>query len=83
MTGAQAGLAYVLANPRVSCAVFGTTRLAHLKDNVDRDELPVTFILRKGRERADAAARRSSMSPAARKAVSARMKKYWAARRNR
>ena len=34
MTGAQAGLAYVLANPRVSCAVFGTTRLEHLKDNV-------------------------------------------------
>lgn len=29
MTGAQAALAYVLANPHVACAVIGTTRLAH------------------------------------------------------
>lgn len=33
MTGAQAGLAYVLANRHVACAVFGTTRLEHLKEN--------------------------------------------------
>ena len=32
-TGSQAALAYVLANPRVSCAVFGTTRMEHLKEN--------------------------------------------------
>lgn len=34
MTGAQAALAYVLANPHVACAVTGTTRLAHLQANV-------------------------------------------------
>jgi aryl-alcohol dehydrogenase-like predicted oxidoreductase len=34
MTGSQAALAYVLAEPGVSAAVVGTTRLAHLKDDV-------------------------------------------------
>lgn len=34
MTGSQAALAHVLANPHVACAVIGTTRLAHLKENV-------------------------------------------------
>lgn len=35
MSGPQAALAYVLANPRVSCAVIGTTRMAHLLENLD------------------------------------------------
>lgn len=34
MTGPQAALAYVLADPNVSCAVVGTTRMAHLIDNL-------------------------------------------------
>jgi aryl-alcohol dehydrogenase-like predicted oxidoreductase len=34
MSGAQAALAFVLANPGVACAVTGTTRLAHLSDNL-------------------------------------------------
>jgi aryl-alcohol dehydrogenase-like predicted oxidoreductase len=34
MTGAQAALAYVLANPNVACAVAGSTRMTHLLDNV-------------------------------------------------
>jgi aryl-alcohol dehydrogenase-like predicted oxidoreductase len=34
MTGAQAALAYVLADPGVACAVTGTTRMAHLRDNL-------------------------------------------------
>jgi len=34
MTGPQAALAYVLANPHVACAVIGTTRLAHLTENL-------------------------------------------------
>ena len=34
MTGAQAALAYVLANPNVSAAVFGATRPPHLRENV-------------------------------------------------
>ncbi len=34
MTGAQAALAYVLANPNVASAVTGATRLAHLSENL-------------------------------------------------
>jgi 1-deoxyxylulose-5-phosphate synthase len=34
ITGAQAALAYVLANPGVACAVTGTTRLPHLVENL-------------------------------------------------
>jgi aryl-alcohol dehydrogenase-like predicted oxidoreductase len=34
MTAAQAALAFVLANPQVSCAVMGTTRPAHLAANI-------------------------------------------------
>ena len=34
MTGSQAALAYVLANPHVSAAVFGATRPQHLRENV-------------------------------------------------
>ena len=54
----------------------------HLRDSFDKDELPLNFIMAKGsgavtRKRR----RRRRMSAAARKAVSARMKKFWAARR--
>ena len=34
MTASQAALTYVLANPNVSCAVVGTTRMAHLIENL-------------------------------------------------
>ena len=34
MTGSQAALAHVLANPAVSAAVFGATRLEHLRENL-------------------------------------------------
>lgn len=34
MTGSQAALAYVLANPDVSAAVFGATRMEHLRENL-------------------------------------------------
>jgi aryl-alcohol dehydrogenase-like predicted oxidoreductase len=34
MTAAQAALAYVLADENVSCAVVGTTRMAHLIENL-------------------------------------------------
>jgi aryl-alcohol dehydrogenase-like predicted oxidoreductase len=34
LSGSQAALAYVLANPAVSAAVIGTTRLAHLKEDL-------------------------------------------------
>jgi aryl-alcohol dehydrogenase-like predicted oxidoreductase len=34
MTGSQAALAFVLANRDVACAVVGTTRMAHLSENL-------------------------------------------------
>lgn len=48
MTGAQAALAYVLANPDVGCAVIGTTRLAHLHENLAASglTLPTAVIAR-------------------------------------
>ena len=52
----------------------------HLRDSFDPDELPVSFIIAKDSGRTPRR-RRSRMSAAARKAVSLRMKKYWAARR--
>ena len=33
-TASQAALAYVLADPNVSCAVVGTTRMNHLTENM-------------------------------------------------
>jgi hypothetical protein len=57
----------------------------HLRDSYDPDELPISFILakgaRRGRKQLSQRPRRRTMSVAARKAVSRRMKKYWAARR--
>jgi len=64
-----------------------TSSFPHLRDSIDRDELPVNFILRQGRDKTSAATtsgarrRRTRMSAAQRKAVSQRMRKYWAARR--
>ena len=56
-----------------------------LSASFDEDELPVNFILRKGARKQTTATsvprRRRRMTAAQRKAVSARMKKYWAARR--
>jgi hypothetical protein len=56
----------------------------HLRDSFDKDELPVSFILATGARRARkqvARQQRRPMSAAARKALSQRMKKYWAAKR--
>lgn len=39
ISGAQAALAWVLQNAHVACAVVGTTRLAHLRDNLAASEL--------------------------------------------
>lgn len=41
LTGSQAALAYVLANPGVSSAVVGTTRLPHLRENLRASGLTV------------------------------------------
>jgi aryl-alcohol dehydrogenase-like predicted oxidoreductase len=52
MTAAQAALAYVLANRHVSCAVIGTTRPAHLRENLAASGLilpaPVIARIRAG-----------------------------------
>jgi hypothetical protein len=57
----------------------------HVRDSVDRDELPLSFIMARDAGRAKKQRKRSRrrrMSAAARKAVSIRMKKYWSAKRN-
>lgn len=58
----------------------------HLRDAYDPDELPVSFIVAKGsgqlRARTTPKRKKRGMSASARKAVSLRMKKYWAAKRN-
>lgn len=41
LTGSQAALAYVLANPSVSAAVFGATRRTHLTENLAASGLPI------------------------------------------
>ena len=56
----------------------------HLKDSFDRDELPISFIVKRDAGRlmqGNVARRRKGMSAAARKAVGLRMKKYWAEKR--
>jgi hypothetical protein len=57
----------------------------HLRDSFGRDEMPLSFIM--ATQSGDAATRqnvrrtRKRMSAAARKSASARMHKYWAAKR--
>ena len=62
-----------------------TSAFPHLRDSFDRDELPLDFILREGHDTETAAATQARpqrrMSAVQRKAVSVRMRKYWAARR--
>jgi hypothetical protein len=55
----------------------------HLRDSFDKDELPIKFIMAResGALTRKGVRERPGMSAAARKAVSARMKRYWAARR--
>ncbi len=46
LTGSQIALAYVLDNPKISCAVFGTTDLQHLSDNLNASgiSLPIELL---------------------------------------
>jgi len=80
--GAQARLRELAEEAKQILKVF-----PDLSASVDEDELPVNFILRKGARRKAAATtarrrrRRPPMSAAQKRAVSARMKKYWAERR--
>ena len=49
----------------------------HLRDSVDKDELPIPFIIRRGAKKAA----RKGWTPEQRKAAALRMKKYWAKKR--
>jgi hypothetical protein len=77
--GAEARLQNLIDEAKLLVELF-----PHLRDSFDADELPVSFILAKGARRGkrpNPKGRRRQMSAAARKAVGARMKRYWAARR--
>jgi hypothetical protein len=75
--GAQAQLKDLLYDAKLLVDL-----LPDVRDSVDKDGLPLSFILKKGRDRADAKARKESRwTPAQRQAASVRMKKLWAARR--
>jgi hypothetical protein len=58
-----------------------TLSFPHLRDAVDRDDLPLKFILQRGEEKAgpvQAARSRRTMSAKARKAISDAQKARWA-----
>lgn len=58
-----------------------TLSFPHLRDAVDRDDLPVTFILRRGRDKADragASRKKGKISAKGRAAISSAQKKRWA-----
>jgi hypothetical protein len=78
--GAQARLRDLVQEAKYLINLF-----PHLRDSVDKDELPVSFIVARDAGRANKKKpqrrRRRKMSAAARKAVSVRMTKYWATRR--
>jgi hypothetical protein len=60
---------------------FLTLSFPHLRDAVDRDDLPVKFILQRGEEKAgavQAARSRRKLSAQARKAMSDAQKARWA-----
>lgn len=46
ITGPQAALALVLENPHVSCAVFGATRIRHLRENLQASGMRLSDDLR-------------------------------------
>jgi hypothetical protein len=76
--GAEARLQDLLHEAKILVNLF-----PHLRDSYDKDELPISFIVARGSGRltnTDGTGRRK-MSAAAKKAVSVRMKKYWAAKR--
>ena len=60
---------------------FLTLSFPHLRDSVDRDELPWKFLLRQGSDKARGASptrRRRKMSAAARKAIGDAQRARWA-----
>jgi hypothetical protein len=78
--GAEARLQDLIHETKMLVELF-----PHLRGSFDKDELPISFIVAKGSGRltkkTGVRRKRRRISAAARKAVSQRMKKYWAARR--
>ena len=84
--GAQAQLSDLLHEIKMLVELF-----PHLRDSVSRDDLPVSFLLKKGARRAAVAAesladptnravkKKRNLSPAARRAISNAQKRRWAA----
>jgi len=76
--GAEARLQDLVYEARLLLELF-----PHLRDSFDKDELPLSFIMARGagRVRRQTVGSGRRMSQADRRAVSRRMKKYWAERR--
>jgi hypothetical protein len=86
--GAQARLGDLMHEIKLLLGLF-----PHLKDNFDRDELPISFLLKRGARPGRAAASQAAgtageaagktrnLSAAARRAISNAQKKRWAAHR--
>jgi hypothetical protein len=75
--GAEARITELLNEVRQLTSLF-----PDLRKSVDRDELPIPFILKRGADQS--AGRRSGQrgwTPAQRKAAAARMRAYWAKRK--
>ena len=81
--GAQAQLGDLLHEMKMLVELF-----PHLRDSLDADELPLSFLLKKGSEKAllgqrsvepdTSPVRKRKLSAAARKAISDAQKKRWA-----
>ena len=75
--GAKAQLSDLLHEAKLLLGLF-----PDLRDSFDSDELPLNFIIAKGSGTLKKTRpKRKPMSAAEKKAVSVRMKKYWANRR--
>lgn len=74
--GAEARLQDLVREVKVLIGLF-----PHLRDSVDKDELPVAFILKRGAQRAAKPTGRRGWTAAQRKAAATRMKAYWAKRK--
>ncbi len=83
--GAQAQLSDLVHEIRMLVELF-----PHLRDSIDKDELPISFLLKKGARRAAKGAgadvahaipvkRKRNLSAAARLAISNAQKRRWAA----
>ena len=75
--GAQARLQELVDEVRLLTNIF-----PDLHKSIDADELPISFILKRGSERAARASGQRNWTAAQRNAAAARMKAYWAKRKS-